>query len=143
MTNLYPQARRDESVVENLFGHEVCLDAKNSSCLLFFYPVLNVFFTCYDDCTIRQRAMAHLFDLQIADPYRWLEQADSTETREFVTSLNAFSRPFFDEFMPLRQRIEERLTQMWNYEKYGCPARRGQNYFYSYNSGLQNQRCVR
>ena len=111
----YPQARRDESVVENLFGHQV---------------------------RHKKRVRGYATTAQIADPYRWLEQPDSNETRAYVASLNAVSRPFFDACAPLRQRIEDRLTQMWNFEKYGCPSKHGRNYFYWHNSGLQNQRCV-
>ena len=44
--------------------------------------------------------------------------------------------------IPERERIEKRLTELWDYERYGLPVREGGRYFYSYNDGLQNQNVV-
>lgn len=77
----------------------------------------------------------------VADPYRWMEDIDSAETREWVEAQVAL----FDSYIadvPARDRIQERLTELWDYEKFGIPFEKGGRYFYSYNSGLQNQNVV-
>uniref|UniRef100_A0A158QK63 Prolyl endopeptidase n=1 Tax=Haemonchus placei TaxID=6290 RepID=A0A158QK63_HAEPC len=122
--SVYPTARRDESIVDNFHG-----------------------------------TMIH-------DPYRWMEDPDSEETRHFVDQLNAISEPFIAQ-APSREKIRNRLvklrkldqimagslfssikdvparlTELWDYEKYSCPSKRGNFYYYSYNSGLQNQYVI-
>ncbi|KAI1708945.1 prolyl endopeptidase [Ditylenchus destructor] len=92
----YPQARRDETIVDEFLGRKV------------------------------------------ADPYRWLEDPDAKETQDFVTQLNAISEPFLAA-SPVREKMRERLTKLWDYEKYGCTSIHGDFYYYYYNSGLQNQ----
>ena len=74
----------------------------------------------------------------VADPYRWLEDLDSEETRNWVESQNKLTNGFLND-IPVRAKIRERLTRLWNYERFGVPFREGKNYFYSRNSGLQNQ----
>jgi len=76
--------------------------------------------------------------VKVADPYRWLEDLDSAETRAWVEAENKLSFGFL-ESIPQRTPIKERLTRLWNYEKYGIPVREGNRYFYTRNSGLQNQ----
>ncbi|HEX5604589.1 MAG TPA: hypothetical protein VFX63_18645, partial [Pyrinomonadaceae bacterium] len=76
--------------------------------------------------------------VKVADPYRWLEDLDSAETRAWVEAENKLSFGFL-EAIPQRTPIKERLTKLWNYEKYGIPFREGNRYFYTRNSGLQNQ----
>jgi prolyl oligopeptidase len=76
--------------------------------------------------------------VKVADPYRWLEDLDSDETRSWVDAENKLSFGFL-EGIPARAAIKERITKLWNYEKYGVPFKEGNRYFYSRNSGLQNQ----
>jgi prolyl oligopeptidase len=76
--------------------------------------------------------------VKVADPYRWLEDLDSPETRAWVEAENKLSFGFL-EAIPERTAIKERLTKLWNYEKYGIPFREGSRYFYTRNTGLQNQ----
>ena len=76
--------------------------------------------------------------VKVADPYRWLEDLDSEETRSWVEAQNKLTFGFLNE-IPARSRIKDRLTKLWNYERYGIPFKEGNNYFYSRNSGLQNQ----
>jgi len=75
---------------------------------------------------------------QIADPYRWLEDANSVETRDWVTAQNKVTQAYLGQ-IPQRDAIRERLTKLWNYERYSVPYKEGGRYFYSRNDGLQNQ----
>ncbi|HRX83728.1 MAG TPA: prolyl oligopeptidase family serine peptidase [Phycisphaerae bacterium] len=76
--------------------------------------------------------------VKVADPYRWLEDPDSPETRAWIEAENELTQ---DYLKSVRQRkaIQDRLTEVWNYEKYGVPFKRGDHYFYMKNDGLQNQ----
>ncbi len=76
--------------------------------------------------------------VKVADPYRWLEDADAPETKAWVGAQNRVTFGFL-ESIPERARLRERLTQLWNYEKFGVPFREGDRYFFTRNDGLQNQ----
>jgi prolyl oligopeptidase len=78
------------------------------------------------------------FGTKVADPYRWLENLDSDETRSWVEAQNKLTFSYLNE-IPVREQIKQRLTKLWNYEKYGIPFKQGGRYFYSKNNGLQNQ----
>lgn len=74
----------------------------------------------------------------VADPYRWLEDADSVDTKSWIQAQNALAQPYL-ESIPARENIKQRMTQLWNYERYDIPVKRGNRYFYLRNDGLQNQ----
>lgn len=74
----------------------------------------------------------------VADPYRWLEDTDSAETRAWVEAQNKLTFGFL-ESIPQRQLIRQRLTELWNYPRAWAPLRKGGRYFQLRNSGLQNQ----
>ena len=76
--------------------------------------------------------------IDVADPYRWLEDPDSEETRTWIEGQNQVTSGFLAQ-IPQRDRIKERLTQLWDYEKFGTPFKRGDRYFFFKNDGLQNQ----
>ena len=76
--------------------------------------------------------------VKVADPYRWLEELDSQETRNWVEAQNKLSFGFLAS-VASRNALKDRLTKLWNYEKYGTPFKEGNRYFYTRNSGLQNQ----
>ncbi|MEM9510979.1 MAG: prolyl oligopeptidase family serine peptidase, partial [Cyanobacteria bacterium P01_E01_bin.35] len=76
--------------------------------------------------------------VEVKDPYRWLEDPDSDATKAWVKSQNKVTTAYL-ETIPSREEIKQRLTQLWNYEKYSSPFKRGQKYFYFKNDGLQNQ----
>ena len=67
---------------------------------------------------------------QIADPYRWLEELDSAETRAWVEAQNKVHLRLSGAD-PQPRAIRQRLTQLWNYERYGVPHERGGRYFYT------------
>jgi prolyl oligopeptidase len=75
---------------------------------------------------------------KVSDPYRWLENPDSDESRAWIEAENRLTFGFLEK-IPERAKIEERLTKLWNYEKYGTPFKEGGRYFYFKNDGLQNQ----
>ena len=77
---------------------------------------------------------------QVADPYRWLEDdvRESDDVRQWVTQQNELTFNYLQS-LPYRKAINDRLTQLWDYEKYGAPFRRGERYFFFKNDGLQNQ----
>ncbi|MGH9553472.1 MAG: S9 family peptidase, partial [Terriglobales bacterium] len=78
------------------------------------------------------------FGTHVADPFRWLEDANSAETAAWVKDENAVTRSFVDP-LPSRDTIRARMTQLWDFEKFGSPSKHGERTFYYHNSGLQNQ----
>jgi prolyl oligopeptidase len=81
------------------------------------------------------------FGTKVADPYRWLEDADSPETRAWIEAENAVTFAYLEQ-IPERPAIEKLLTDLWNYERYGVPSKEGPYYIYSRNDGLQNQAVI-
>ncbi|MCD4735510.1 MAG: prolyl oligopeptidase family serine peptidase [Bacteroidales bacterium] len=78
------------------------------------------------------------FGKKVSDPYRWLEDDNSEETAAWVEAENMVTFGYLEQ-IPYRQKLEERLTQIWDYPKYGVPFKEGKNYFFFKNDGLQNQ----
>ena len=76
--------------------------------------------------------------VKVPDPYRWLEDADSEETKAWVEAENKVTSSYLSD-IPARGAIQKRLTSLWNYERFGIPSKKGTRYFYTRNSGLQNQ----
>ncbi|MDC0831509.1 prolyl oligopeptidase family serine peptidase [Geitlerinema sp. CS-897] len=74
----------------------------------------------------------------ISDPYRWLEDPDSDDSRAWIEAQNQLTFGFLENIED-RSKLKERVTQLWNYEKYGTPFKRDRRYFYFKNDGLQNQ----
>src|SRR5262245_49359612 len=75
---------------------------------------------------------------KIADHYRPLEDPDAPATRDWVEAENRITFGFLESIAE-RDSIKKRLTALWDYEKFGTPRQEGGCYFYSYNTGLQNQ----
>lgn len=76
------------------------------------------------------------------DSYRYLEDPDAEETNKFVDAQNTVSKPFLEDGSDAWKKINQRLTNLWEYEKFGCLAKHGSRYFYSHNTGLQNQNVI-
>ncbi len=74
----------------------------------------------------------------VADPYRWLENPDSEQTKAWVEAQNKATFGYL-EAIPQRAALRQRLTTLWDFERYGVPEQRGGRYFYTRNDGLQNQ----
>ncbi len=75
---------------------------------------------------------------KIADPYRWLEDDNSAETKAWVISQNGVTRKFLDA-LPKREAIKKRYTELYNFERFGLPFKEGGRYFWDRNDGLQQQ----
>src|SRR4051812_16510050 len=76
--------------------------------------------------------------VSVADPYRWLEDTDSPQTKAWVEAENRLSSAYLAA-IPQRAAIHDRLLKLWNYAKYSTPTKVGGRLFYLENSGLQNQ----
>jgi len=81
------------------------------------------------------------FGTTVKDPYRWLEDDMSEETAAWVKAQNRVTFEYLER-IPYRQKIRERLTELWNYEKYTAPFREGEYTYFYKNDGLQNQYVV-
>lgn len=79
-----------------------------------------------------------IFGTPVSDPYRWLEDDMSDETSAWVKEQNLVTFGYLEK-IPYREAIKERLTQIWNYEKFGMPFREGDFIYFAKNNGLQNQ----
>ncbi|WP_066375247.1 MULTISPECIES: prolyl oligopeptidase family protein [unclassified Anabaena] len=77
----------------------------------------------------------------VADPYRWLENPDSDESQVWIEAQNQVTFDYLGG-ISVREKIQQRLTKLWDYEKYSIPFQEGDNYFYFKNDGLQNQSVI-
>jgi prolyl oligopeptidase len=78
------------------------------------------------------------FGAKVADPYRWLEDDNAADVKEWVQAENAVTFGYLDT-IPFRPKIKQRLTEIFNYPRYSSPFRAGEYYFFYKNDGLQNQ----
>ncbi|HEY1173084.1 MAG TPA: prolyl oligopeptidase family serine peptidase [Verrucomicrobiae bacterium] len=88
--------------------------------------------------TVKTNVVETLNGVSVADPYRWLEDDNSAATKAWVEAQNKVTFEYLEK-LPARQKLKERLTELWNYERYGVPFKEGNRYFYTRNDGLQNQ----
>ncbi len=88
--------------------------------------------------TRKEDVVDALHGVKIADPYRWLEDDNSDETKAWVKAQNAVTFAYLEK-LPRREEIKMRLKKLWNYERVGQPFERGGRWFFTHNSGLQNQ----
>ena len=94
--------------------------------------------------TVRINVTDKYNGVAVEDPYRWLENLDSDETRRWVEAQNQLSKPRL-EAIAHRAWLKTRLTALWDYERYGVPVKRGGHdarYFYLHNDGKQNQNVL-
>jgi len=75
---------------------------------------------------------------KVADPYRYMEDPDGEATKAFVDDENKISTAYIESCED-RETIKKGLKELWDYPKYGCPFKKGDKYYMSKNSGLQNQ----
>ncbi|KAG0211043.1 hypothetical protein BGX28_008613 [Mortierella sp. GBA30] len=77
----------------------------------------------------------------VADPYRWLEDPHEQETEAFIDAQNKLSAEYMDRFDG-KKKYNERLTELYNYERFSAPYKRGDYYYFRHNSGLQAQNVL-
>ena len=118
----------------------------------FFYLFILIAFVIMTSCEQKQKKIIpapypvakkvdtvdNYFGTEVPDPYRWLEDDNSEETAEWVKAENEVTFGYLEQ-IPFRQKVKERLEQIWDYPKYGTPFREGENYFFFKNDGMQNQ----
>lgn len=78
---------------------------------------------------------------KISDPYRWLEENNSKETAEWVEAQNKVTQEYLFR-IPFRDALKQRLTELWNYERYSAPSKHGEYYTFFKNDGLQEQSVI-
>ncbi len=78
------------------------------------------------------------FGTKVEDPYRWLEDDRSEQTKDWVIAQNGVTSAYLKR-IPYRDTIKKRLTELWNYEKFSAPFKEGDFTYYYKNNGLQNQ----
>jgi len=81
----------------------------------------------------KQNVVDDYFGTKVQDPYRWLEDDNAPDTKDWVIAENYLAK------IPFRNKIKERLEILWNYPKYSSPYKKGDWYYYYKNDGLQNQ----
>ncbi|MCC6599057.1 MAG: S9 family peptidase, partial [Crocinitomicaceae bacterium] len=83
-------------------------------------------------------SLLDFFGTKINDPYLWLEDDNSEATHQWVDAENKVTRSYLDS-IPFRQKIKDRYTDLFNFEKVGAPIKAGENFFIYKNSGLEPQ----
>jgi prolyl oligopeptidase len=81
------------------------------------------------------------FGTKVSDPYRWMENVDSADVKSWVDAENELTQSYLAK-TPGREKMHARLMELTNFERYTVPVRRGTRYFYSHNTGLQNQNVM-
>ena len=77
--------------------------------------------------------------VKVADPYRWMEETDSPDMKSWIEAENKITQDYISQ-IPQREAIKNRLTQIWNYERYSAPSKVADGFYvYTKNDGLQNQ----
>lgn len=91
--------------------------------------------------TAKKPVTDRYFEVDVEDPYRWLEDDNSEETADWVAAQNDVTFDYLDK-IPYREQLKNRIEQLWNYEKVTAPYQEGDYTYYRKNSGVQNQYVV-
>lgn len=81
------------------------------------------------------------FGVEVADPYRWMEDDRSPETENWVAEQNKVTFGYLEQ-IPFREDLKKRMEKLWDYEKVSAPFKEGSYTYYYKNDGLQNQSVV-
>jgi len=81
------------------------------------------------------------FGTKVEDPYRWLEDDQAEEVKQWVQEQNKVTFTYLEK-IPFREKIRQRLSEIYNYPRYSSPFRAGEYYFFYKNDGLQNQSVI-
>lgn len=89
----------------------------------------------------KERHADEYFGTTVPDPYRYMEDFNSDEVKEWVKKENEVTFGYLEK-IPFREKIRARLNEIWNYPKYGAPFKAGEYYFFYKNDGMQNQNVL-
>src|SRR6476660_2069208 len=81
------------------------------------------------------------FGTKVADPYRWMEDLNSADVKQWVDAQNAVTTKYLDA-LPVRDALKKRITELYDYPRISAPYFEGRHWFYSRNTGLQRQSVV-
>lgn len=112
-------------ILATLFLSQSCMNQKQIE-----YPV-----------TQKTDQVDEYFGTKVSDPYRWLEDDNSKETKAWVQAQNKVTFNYLDQ-IPFREDLQNKLTEIWDYPKQSAPFKEGDKYFVYKNSGLQNQSVI-
>ena len=110
-----------------------CSSGMNSSICIFPYPRKLPY-----PRTAKGDVVETLHGVRVPDPYRWLEDDNAPDTKAWVEAQNKVTFGYLEQ-IPARAPLKERLTKLWNFERYGAPQKEGGRYVFSKNDGLQSQ----
>lgn len=88
--------------------------------------------------TAKQDVVDVYHGVEVKEPYRWLEDDKSEATEAWVKAQNLVTSAYLAN-IPVRNKIKDRLTNLYNYPKYGSPSKKNGKYYFFKNNGLQNQ----
>lgn len=88
--------------------------------------------------TRKEKATDQFHGTTVSDPYRWLENPNSEETKQWVKQQNQHTKDYLAKYNE-KSTIKKRLTELTDYPKYSLPTKEGDYYYFHYNDGLQNQ----
>lgn len=105
---------------------------------LFLFGTITLFAQLKYPKTKKVSQVDSYFGTQVADPYRWLEDDKSAETKAWVDAQNNVTETFLSQ-IPYRKQFQDAVEKVYNYPKYTAPFRNGEWYYFYKNDGLQNQ----
>ena len=109
-------------------------------CVALIFLIL---FSCQNTTTLKYPhtkkgdTVDRYFGVEVSDPYRWLEDDMSDQTKDWIENQNKVTFGYLDK-IPFRNDIKKRLTNIWDYEKLGTPFKEGDYTYFYKNSGIQN-----
>jgi prolyl oligopeptidase len=109
-----------------------------NTCLVMAQPNKKEMKFAYPKTRIEESAQDKYFETTVADPYRWLENDTSAETKAWVKAENKVTQAYLNS-IPFRNGIKKRLQTLWNYERFSAPSKEGKYTYFYKNTGLQNQ----
>ena len=110
---------------------------KRFALLMFIAPILAAGQLQYPT-TKKGETTEDYHGTKVADPYRWLEDDNSEETKAWVQAQNKVTFDYLAT-LPQRDKIKKRLEELWNYPRYSSPSKKNEHYYFYKNDGLQNQ----